>query len=115
MPRKRKVWTSEDQILAKIDSTRKFAARKAKLAEHLSEEVKRLAKEAQEFEDNGQHNMAASRREKCGDVLKKSEEAAKLHQRTIDRTLPRLGEILSAFRTATMPELLGDYKGVVVK
>jgi hypothetical protein len=115
MPKHKKIWKSEDQILKKIDQARYFAQRKAKQSEEHKALADALALEAQVHEDMGRSVQAEHKRRKCGEELLKSELAAQLSQRTLDKTLPRLGEILSAFRTDTMFEVMGNYKGVVVK
>jgi len=44
-----------------------------------------------------------------------AETKAKAYTRVNEKTLPRLGEILAAFKTETMVEVLGSYRGVAIR
>ncbi len=80
-----KIWQTEDQILAAIDRTR------AKAKTLLIEESE-LLKEASELLKQDDVRAAARSKEEAA-------RKAKSYNRIIEKTLPRLGEILAAFNT----------------
>jgi hypothetical protein len=51
----------------------------------------------------------------AGKAKEKADAYAKAYHRAVNSTLPRLGEILAAFRTGTFSEVMGDYKSVAVR
>lgn len=120
------IWKTEDEILAAIDRAHRYAERKREAANELEEElkVKRGHLEELRFElmkmpdsrkrESLEHRIASVELSvgKLKDDLSK---IAKSYHRTIEKTLPRLGEILAAFRTGTFKEVMGEYNGVAVK
>jgi len=125
--RRVKVWTTEDQILHAIE----HAHRKA---ESLVIEENELLKECSElfgelektrFElmrsdltkgERAQLERIERNAELAASKAKsKAEAKSKAYVRVIEKTLPRLGEILAAFRTQTLPEVMGSYRGVSVR
>lgn len=112
--RRKKVWSSEDQILAAIDKKKELMEKKRSLAEEKNLEAKRLAIEAQEAEDEGRPQHAKGLRLSFQKRQSEAKQAERAYVRLQDKTIPRLGEALAAMRTQTMPELIGRYKGVVI-
>lgn len=125
--RRPKIWQTEDQILAAIDRTRAMAQRRLKKSQELDEKAKEKfgTCEALRFElmkpdlSPMQREIAESKIRSAeisaGKAKEKADIAAKAYHRAINSTLPRLGEILSAFRTQPMAAIVGDYKSVCVK
>ena len=125
--RRPKIWQTEDQILAAIDRTRAMAQRRLKKSQELDEKAKEKfgTCEALRFELM-KSNLSPMQREiaeskirsaeiSAGKAKEKADMAAKAYHRAINSTLPRLGEILSAFRTKPMTAILGEHKAVCVK
>jgi hypothetical protein len=121
------VWLTEDQIIAAIDRTRRMAERKLKKSQELAEVAKTKFGKCEElrFTLMG-NNLGAMERESmqaklssaelsAGKAKEKADACAAAYHRAINSTLPRLGEILSAFRTQPMTELVGEYKGVAIR
>lgn len=126
--RRHKIWQTEDQILAAIDRTKAMAHRRLKKSQELDEKAKEKfgACEALRFELMQKPDLSRMQREiaeskirsaeiSAGKAKEKADIAAKAYHRAINSTLPRLGEILSAFRTKPMEAIVGDYKAVCVK
>ena len=125
--RRPKIWQTEDQILAAIDRTRAMAQRRLKKSQELDEKAKEKfgTCEALRFELM-KSNLSPMQREiaeskirsaeiSAGKAKEKADIAAKAYHRAINSTLPRLGEILSAFRTQPVTAILGEHKAVCVK
>lgn len=125
--RRPKIWQTEDQILAAIDRTRAMAQRRLKKSQELDEKAKEKfgTCEALRFElmkpglSPMQREIAESKIRSseisAGKAKEKADIAAKAYHRAINSTLPRLGEILAAFRTQPMTAILGEHKAVCVK
>lgn len=125
--RRPKIWQTEDQILAAIDRTRAMAQRRLKKSQELDEKAKEKfgTCEALRFELM-KSNLSPMQREiaeskirsaeiSAGNAKERADMAAKAYHRAINSTLPRLGEILAAFRTQPMTAILDDHKAVCVK
>jgi len=123
-----KIWTSEDQILACIDRVKRLAsnrlAKSNMLAERAREKFGRV--EQLRFELLSKPHLTEFQRSQIEGRLRgaelsaaatkeKADIASKAYHRAIDKTLPRLGEILAAFRTEPMKGILGEYRGVCVR
>ena len=120
-----KIWTSEDQICAAIDRTKRMAERKLKKSIVLAEKVKYKMGKCEELRFELMKPMTDMQRESLESKLRSAEmdagkaqdaadACAKAYHRAINSTLPRLGEILAAFRTQTMPEIMDNYRGVAI-
>lgn len=122
-----KIWISEDQILAAIDRAKRKAQsliiEEAGLRKDAAESFSLLAKTRFELM---QSNLTKGKREQletrervteveASKTKAEAEMKAKAYMRITEKTLPRLGEVLAAFRTQTMPEILQTYKGVALK
>jgi len=122
-----KIWKTEDQVLHAIE-------RAHRKAESLVVEETELRKESAElfgelektrFElmrsdlTKGKRTQLETRERVTEiDASKKKAEAekkAKAHTRIMEKTLPRLGEVLAAMKTRTMTEVLGQYRGVALR
>lgn len=126
MKKRPKIWHTEDEIIAAIDRTKRFAERRLKRSRELDEAAKaKFGKcEALRFELMKPHTDL-EREQLSGRLYgaelsatkakEKADLAAKAYHRAVNSTLPRLGEILSAMRTQTMPEVLQEYRGVAIK
>lgn len=124
--RRPKIWQTEDQILASIDRTKRMAERLLKKSHKLDEQCKQTYGHLEElrFEAMKPHDSKESAR-LCNQIAsvenmaishrEKADACAKSYHRAINATLPRLGEILAAFRTQTLPEVMGSYRGVSVR
>jgi hypothetical protein len=121
-----KIWQTEDQIIAAIDRTRRMATRKLKRSQELAEVAKtkfarveelswQLMNAHDEKERIRLQNNVSSAELSAGEAKEKADACARAYHTAINSTLPRLGEILSAFRTQPMTELVGDYKGVAIR
>lgn len=121
-----KIWHTEDQILAAIDRTKRLAERKLKKSQELDEAAKvkfgkceeirfELMKPHSEYERNSIQGKLTSAELAAAATKEKADDAARQYHRAIKSTLPRLGEILAAFRTQPMAAIVGDYKSVSVK
>jgi hypothetical protein len=123
-----KIWTSEDQIIATIDRTKRMAARKLKKSQELLEAAKVKFGRCEElrFELMAGSQLTEYQREQlqaklgsaeiaAGKAKEKADAYAKAYHRAVNSTLPRLGDILSSFRTGTFKEVLGEYKAVSVR
>jgi len=124
--RRPKVWKTEDEIIAAIDRTKRMANRKLKKSQELAEVAKQkfarveelswqLMNAHDEMERTRLQNNLSSAELSAGEAKEKALACAAAYHRAINSTLPRLGEILSAFRTQPMTALVGDYKGVAVR
>lgn len=120
-----KIWKTEAEILEAIDGARALATRLANECRELDEECKakageleKLRFEAMNLRDDQLRN-AERRIHNAKLSLDKSKEqaakTAKSYHRTVEKTLPRLKEVLAAFRTGTFKEVLDEYEGVAVK
>ncbi len=121
-----KIWQTEDQILAAIDRTKRMAQRKLKKSVLLDDQCKeiyghleKLRFEAMKPHDSKESgrlaNQIASVERMAESRKEKADAHAKAYHRAVNATLPRLGEVLSAMRTDTLKEMMGEYRGVVVK
>lgn len=117
-----KTWLTEDEILAAIDRTKRLAQRRLEQSKKFDEAAKeKFGKcEALRFELMGKPDHSLEEKLRVAELSaaatkEKADIAAKAYHCAVNSTLPRLGEILSAFRTGTMPEILDEYKGVAVK
>lgn len=121
-----KIWKTEDEILAAIDSAHRYAERKREAANELEEELKvkrghleelrfELMKMPSSNQRTSLENRIANVELSVGKLKEDLSKLAKSYHRTIDKRLPRLGEILAAFRTGTFKEVVGEYRGVAVK
>lgn len=121
-----KIWHTEDQICAAIDRTRRMAERKLKKSQELNEKAKEkfgrceairfeLMKTRSEFEREQWESKLRSAEMAAGHAKERADIEAKAYHRAINSTLPRLGEILAAFRTQPMAAIVGDYKSVSVR
>jgi hypothetical protein len=128
MPHRPKIWHTEDQILAAIGRTRRLAEKHLKRSQTLNELAKEKFGHCEKlrFQLMGATSMTDYQREyleskvrsaeiAAGKAKDKADQVAASYHRAINSTLPRLGEILSAFRTQPMVGIMGDYKGVAVK
>lgn len=126
MSRRPKVWKTEDQILAAIDLTKRLAERRLKQSKKLDEDAKvkfgkceKTRFELMSIPQGMKHDSLAARLAgeelSAGATKERADIAAKSYHRAINSTLPRLGEILSAMRTRTFKEVVGEYKGVAVR
>lgn len=126
MKRRPKVWTSEDQIIATIDRTRLMALRRLKKSQELDEKAREkfgwceklrfelMKPDLTEMQREDLESKIRSAERSAGKAKEKADIAAKQYHRAINSTLPRLGEILAAFRTQPMKEILGEYKAVAI-
>jgi hypothetical protein len=125
--RRPKVWRTEDEIIAAIDRTKRMAERKLKKSQELAEKVKEKFGrcEALRFELM-QSKLTGYQRESFEGKIRsaeitaakekdKADAYAAAYHRAINSTLPRLVKVLSAFRTGTFSEVLGEYKSMAVK
>ncbi len=121
-----KIWQTEDQIIAAIDRTKRFAERKLKQSQELSDKAKEkfglveklnfeLMACQGEYERDKIRGKLTSAELSAAAMKEKADIAARSHHRAINATLPRLGEVLSAFRTQTFDSVLGSYRGVALK
>ena len=126
MNKRPKIWTSEDQILASIDRTKRAADRSLKRSIALNEKAKAKFGRCEELRFELMKSMTEDQRTALGGKLygaelsagaakEAADNAAKAYHRAVNSTLPRLGEILAALRTQPMVEVLGSYRGVAVK
>jgi hypothetical protein len=126
MNRRPKIWTSEDQILMVIDRTKRMAERKLKKSQQLAGVAKtkfakveelnwQLMNAHDEKEKTRLQNNVSSAEISAGEAKEKADACAACYHRAINATLPRLGEILAAFRTGTFAEVMGDYKAVRIR
>lgn len=126
--RRPKVWHTEDQILAAIERTKRSAMKalmKSKLLEEKAKEKFGRCEEIRfelmkasglsEYQKNSLQAKLVSAERAAGEEKEKADKCAASYHRAINSTLPRLGEILSAFRTPAMAAIVGDYKGVAVR
>ena len=125
--RRRKTYQSEDQILAMIDRKLRLEKKKAKLSEDLFKEQKLLFRKAGDFlteyeqtpveEDEVRkllwHEYKSAEGQANG-AKKKSERMGSEASRIRTEVIPRLKQLLSAFRTQTMPVVMGEYRGVAL-
>lgn len=125
--RRPKIWTSEDQIIATIDRTRLMAQRRLKKSQELDEKAREKFGECEKlrfelmttanrtpYQQQSLESKLRSMELSAGATKEKADIAAKSYHRAINSTLPRLGEILAAFRTQPMKEILGEYKAVAL-
>jgi hypothetical protein len=124
-----KIWKTEDEIIAAIDRTRRMANRKLKKSQELAEVAKskfarvdalswELFNATRKIDDKERtrlENNLKSSELSAAEAKERADICAKAYHRAINSTLPRLGEILSAFRTQPMTELVGDYRGVALR
>lgn len=123
-----KIWKTEDEIIAAIDRTKRMAERKLKKSQELAEvaKVKNGRVEKLLFELMAVKSDEGTLREKIEQRLRDAEMSAgkaretadiyaAAYHRAINSTLPRLGEILAAFRTQTMEGVMGTYRGVAIR
>ena len=128
MKRRPKVWRSEDEIIAAIDRTRAMAQRRLKRSQELDEKAREKFGECEKlrfelmtpidrtpYQQQSLESKLRSMELSAGATKEKADIAAKIYHRAMNSTLPRLGEILAAFRTQPMKEIMGDYKAVCVK
>lgn len=125
--RRVKVWTTEDQIIHAIEHAHRKAEslviEENELLKECSELFGELEKTRFEFmrsdltkgertqlERKTRHAELVASKAKA-----KAEAKAKAYVRVMEKTLPRLGEILAAFRTRTMEGVMGNYRGVAIK
>jgi hypothetical protein len=125
--RRPKIWLTEDQILAAIDRTKRMAERKLKKSQELDEVAKvkfgkceelrfaLMSEPAGTIQYSSMQAKLNSFELSAAATKEKADQCAKAYHRAINSTLPRLGEILSAFRTQPMAGIVGDYKGVAVR
>jgi hypothetical protein len=124
--RRPKIWQTEDQIIAAIDRTKRMAERKLKKSQELEEVAKvkfgrveelnfELMKHNTEYERSKIEGKLRSAELSAAAAKEKADAYAKAYHRAVNSTLPRLGEILSAFRTGTFSEVMGEYHGVAIK
>ncbi len=124
--RRPKIWQTEDEILAAIDRTRRLAKKRLQQSQALDEAAKlkfgkceelrfQLMKPHTEFEREQLEGRLYSAELSAVATKEKADVAARAYHRATFKTLPRLGEILSAFRTGTFSEVLGEYKAVSVR
>jgi hypothetical protein len=126
--RRAKIWTSEDQIIAAIDRTKRLAERKLKKSHELADKAKEKFGECEklrlelmmpadrtEYQQKSLEAKLSSMEIAAGKAKEKSDLAAKHYHRVMNSTLPRLGEILAAFRTGTFTEIMGEYRGVAIR
>ncbi len=122
-----KIWHTEDQILAAIDRVRTKAYRLVAEESELRQESAKLFGELEQtcFElmrstltKKEREQLETRERVKRIDASKARAEAerkANAYSCIMEKTIPRLGQVLSAFRTDTMQSVLGSYRGVVTK
>lgn len=123
-----KVWTSEDQIVAKIDRTKNLERKKRAACEEWEKISKALYKKAGDFftewdntdkdETEVRNILMIQYRKAKGDAemaKSKSERFGSESARLREQILPRLKEVHRAFKTQTMTAILGNYQGVAVR
>lgn len=127
MNKRPKIWHSEDQIIAAIDRTRRMATRSLERSKELDEKAREkfgwceklrfelMKPNLTEMQREDLESKIRSAEHSAGATKEKADLAAKQYHRAINSTLPRLGEILAAFRTQPMEAIVGDYKSVCVK
>ena len=124
--RRPKIWQTEDQVLASIDRTKRAAERSLKRSIALNEKAKakfgrceelrfELMKPMTEHQRTSLEGKLYGAELSAGKAKEAADNAAKAYHRAVNSTLPRLGEILAAFRTQTLVPVLGDYRGVAVR
>lgn len=121
-----KIWKTEDEILMAIDRTKLMALRRLKKSQELDEKARErfgmceqlrfelMKPDLTEMQREDLESKIRSAEISAGKAKEKADLAAKAYHRAINSTLPRLGEILSAFRTQPMKEILGEYKAVAI-
>lgn len=122
-----KIWQTEDQIIAEIDRTHRKVEHIAAVLEALRTESSSLAGELEKVrfqmmqsdlskQDLFKLERAELSTEKAFAKCKaESYKNSKTYARLVNKTLPRLKDILAAMRTQTMPEVMGGYRGVAIK
>ncbi len=126
MNRRPKIWKTEDEVLAAIDRTKRMAKRKLAKSVVLSDKAKekfarveelswQLMNATDEKEKTRLQNNVSSAEISAGEARERADQCAASYHRAVNATLPRLGEILSAMRTGTLKEMMGEYRGVAVK
>ena len=120
--RRPKIWTSEEQIISAIDRTKLMAQRRLKTSQELDEkarekfgECERLRFELMTKTDGRIEDRLRVLELSAAATKEKADVSAKAYHRAMEKTLPRLGEILAAFRTQTMEPVMGEYRGVSVR
>lgn len=110
-----------------IDRKLRLEKKKAKLSEDLFKEQKQLFRKAGDFlteyeatpveEDEVRrllwHEYKRAEAQAKG-AKKKSEKMGSEASRIRTEVIPRLKQLLSAFRTQTIPAIMGDYRGVAL-
>lgn len=125
--RRVKTWLTEDEILAAIDRAHRKAERLILEERELRKECSELFGELEKirFElmrldlSKGKRDQLETRERviqfDAADAKLKADVKARAYVRLKEKTIPHLGETLSAFRTGAMTGVLGEYRGVVVK
>lgn len=115
--RRKKVYTSVDQIEAMIERNKKKLAKQVEIVEEQKEQIKELGITIMNLEEQKPkewehqcfvHRLAIG---KCKETIAKAE---KCWRRIEDKTLPKLKNAMAAIKTDTMPAVMGSYKGAVV-
>ena len=127
MKRRPKIWTSEDQIIAAIDRTKLMALRRLKKSQELEEKAREKFVECErlrfelmkpanrtEYQQLSIESKLRSMELSATAAKEKADKVAAVYHRAMNSTLPRLGQILAAFRTQPMKEILGEYKAVAI-
>lgn len=121
-----KVWHTEDQIVAQIERVKRASQRSLEKSKLLEEKVKEKFGKCEELRFELMKPLSPMQRESLESKLRSAEmaagkakdaadEKARSYHRAINSTLPRLGEILAAFRTGTFKEIVGEYRAVSVR
>jgi hypothetical protein len=124
--RRPKIWKTEDEIIAAIDRTKRMAERKLKKSQQLAEvarakfaRVEEIGFELMTLKDESQRsrleNNLKSVELSAAEAKERADKTAACYHRAINSTLPRLGEILAAFRTGTFSGIMGEYKAVAIR
>lgn len=125
--RRQKIWRTEDEILAVIDRTKLMAQRRLKKSQELEEKAREKFGECEklrfelmtlcernEYQRQSLESKLRSLELSAAATKEKADKVAAVYHRAMNSTLPRLGEILAAFRTQPMKEILGEYKAVAI-
>jgi hypothetical protein len=115
--RRKKVYSSVDQIEAIINRNKKKLVKQQEIVEQQKDKIKELGitimkleeQKPEDWEDQVFTKKLAIG--KCKETISKAE---RCWRRIEDKTLPKLKNALSEMRTETMPVVMGSYVGVAV-
>jgi hypothetical protein len=113
--RRKKVWSSEDQIEAAIDRAKRKLLKQQQIVEEEKDKIRQLGLDIMTIEELKGKNWQEKVYPKqlaIGGCKEKISKAEKSWRRIEDKTLPKLKNALAAMRTETMPAVMGSYIGV---